>query len=112
MTWQGGKARTGQAWWKATRARILRRDQGRCTALVNGTRCPRRATDVDHVKNEADGGSHEDSNLTSLCPTHHRTKTSGEGVRARQVRAALAKRAQEPHPGLRPTTSSGSTGGG
>lgn len=105
MTWDQGKDRTGTSWWKTTRARILRRDQHRCTWTDDGNRCIAPATDVDHIINEAAGGTDDDDNLRSLCPRHHRAKTAAEGVLARQ--ATPRKRKPEPHPGLRTSSKGG-----
>lgn len=59
--------------WKFRRAYILERDGFRCRAfLPDGRRCPKDATDVDHVI-ENDDDSY--SNLQSLCRGHHNSKT-------------------------------------
>lgn len=111
MTWDQGKERTGTSWWKTKRARILRRDQHRCTWTDDGNRCIAPATDVDHIDNEGAAEApeghpiHRDDNLRSLCPRHHRAKTAAEGVLARQ--ATPRKRKPEPHPGLRTTSKGG-----
>lgn len=85
--------------WARTRRRILERDGHQCTRVLNnGTRCTAQATDVDHILNDAAGGSNDDHNLASLCAAHHNTKTSSEGNAAR-----WRHRAQRPtskHPGL------------
>jgi 5-methylcytosine-specific restriction endonuclease McrA len=49
--------------WQATRARILKRDKGRCQ------RCGGRAGIVDHIVARRDGGTDADDNLRSLCRT-------------------------------------------
>lgn len=99
MTWDQGKPRTGATWWKRTTKRILARDDHRCTWLTDGTRCTARATDVDHIVNEANGGTDDDDNLRSLCPPHHRAKTAAEGVAARARNPT--RRPPEQHPGLK-----------
>lgn len=79
--------------WKQRRRRVLERDGYRCTRIVEGGRCPKRATDVDHIER---GDDHRESNLASLCKKHHLEKSSAEGVAARPKRA----RDPEPHPGV------------
>lgn len=99
MTWEQGKARTGTARWKATARRILKRDDYRCTWMDNGQRCTERATDVDHIVPDFEGGTDDDANLRSLCPPHHRRKTAAEGVAARARNPR--RRPAEQHPGLK-----------
>jgi 5-methylcytosine-specific restriction endonuclease McrA len=87
--------------WKRLREQILKRDDGQCTAVVNGNqRCPYQATHVDHIVPSSKGGSDEPANLTSLCARCHQTKTSKEANAARQQLADKAKRKEETHPGL------------
>lgn len=78
--------------WKATRLRILERDGHRCY------RCAGLATQVDHVVNEAAGGTHDDSNLAAICEQCHRRKSATEAAVGRARRSG--KRAPERHPGL------------
>lgn len=83
--------------WPAIRRRILQRDGHQCTALMgDGTRCPERARDVDHLGDRHD---HRDENLTSKCGWHHGRKSSAEGNAAR--RRWSSRRKSEPHPGLK-----------
>lgn len=83
--------------WPKIRKRILRRDEHRCVwKLPSGARCPRHATDVDHVWSSTD---HRDRNLRSLCSHHHGKRTSIQGTRARRDRYAKPGRASEPDPG-------------
>ena len=85
--------------WDAIRKRIFRRDGGRCTEIIrDGLRCPNVATDCDHV---GDKNDHSDANLTSLCPGHHKAKSSYQGVQARQRRREARFRPPEIHPGTR-----------
>jgi 5-methylcytosine-specific restriction protein A len=46
----------------------------RCQWLVTipTTTCGLRATEVDHIKPKAHGGTDDRSNLRSLCAAHHR----------------------------------------
>jgi 5-methylcytosine-specific restriction protein A len=55
--------------WPELRAAALARDGYRCLA------CGRPATDVDHIKPRAAGGTHELGNLRSLCSACHATIT-------------------------------------
>src|SRR5699024_10157029 len=59
--------------WRQRRAYILERDGFRCRAfLPDWRRCPRDATDVDHIL-ENDDDSYQ--NLQALCRGHHNAKT-------------------------------------
>lgn len=82
-----------RGWW-STRKRILKRDGYRCTHIRydTGTRCPDKATDVDHI---IPGGGEHDGNLTSLCGYHHRQKSSSEGGR----RVHQGPKQTKKHPG-------------
>lgn len=82
--------------WPTRRQVVLTRDGHRCTWVVDGTRCPDPATDVDHIVNNDD---HSYDNLTSLCAPHHRTKTAAEAAAGR--RRSGIRRPTEPHPGLK-----------
>lgn len=89
--------------WERTQRRILARDGYRCTAIRvdTGRRCNERATDVDHIVPNFEGGSEDDSNLASLCPHHHKTKSSSEGGRAASAARARRKAAsRRRHPGI------------
>lgn len=68
--------------WLRTRARILQRDGGRCTAVWDGFRCESTATIVDHIKRRRDGGDESDGNLRSLCRAcDNRLKEKWDGSR-------------------------------
>jgi len=41
--------------------------------------CGNEATEVDHIVNLRDGGTHDFSNLRSLCKSHHSTRTASSG---------------------------------
>ena len=83
--------------WQRIRQRILARDHNTCT--VDG--CTATATDVDHVIPAHRGGTDTDTNLASLCPGHHRAKTSREAnAIPRPGRFTSPRRTPEPHPGL------------
>jgi hypothetical protein len=53
---------------------ITLRHQAQCTHIMaNGSRCRnRRWLHIHHIKEIANGGSHELENLTTLCSGHHR----------------------------------------
>jgi 5-methylcytosine-specific restriction enzyme A len=70
--------------WERVRRTVLRRDRGRCTALLSGgQRCGAPASEVDHIVPRSAGGSDSMANLQSLCGYHHNHKT---GVEARAAR--------------------------
>ncbi len=71
------KHRYGAA-WQETRARVLRQEP-------NCQICGKPATEVDHVRAHADGGTDERSNLRALCHPCHKKHTS-EQNRARRKR--------------------------
>ena len=82
--------------WERLRSVVLQRCGGRCE-WDDGGRCPYPATDVDHV---APGDDHSLANLQGLCAAHHLTKT-GKEARAKQLRIkSLARRPEEPQPGV------------
>lgn len=59
--------------WGSIRAAVLRRDGYRCMAFLDdGSRCPGRDCEVDHI--DEDGGDGL-SNLQALCYWHHKRKT-------------------------------------
>lgn len=64
--------------WRKLRERILKRDQYLCVACKAKGRIAE-ATDVDHIKAKAHGGTDEPDNLQSLCTPCHREKTANEG---------------------------------
>jgi len=114
--WQGSDRRsTLPSNWPAIRRPILRRDGRRCTWLGDldadgrpaeymaggydhAQRCTEHATDVDHIGDRLD---HRPQNLRSLCGRHHRHRSTLQGVVAKAQRAALRRRPEQPHPGLR-----------
>ncbi|MGE0583468.1 MAG: HNH endonuclease [Steroidobacteraceae bacterium] len=63
--------------WRKLRALVLARDQGLCQAcLKTGRTTP--ATQVDHIRPKATGGTDEPSNLQSLCRPCHDEKSRRE----------------------------------
>ncbi|TNV14914.1 HNH endonuclease [Buttiauxella sp. B2] len=63
--------------WDKTRLRILQRDKGLCQECLRRGAITE-ATCVDHIDPLANGGSHSDDNLQSLCTPCHRVKTARE----------------------------------
>jgi hypothetical protein len=112
--WQGGSRRSTlpPEWAPEIRPAILDRDGHRCTWITDlddggpsdylagdydpDLRCPRRATDVDHI---GDAHDHSPGNLRSLCSWHHDRRSSKQGNAAR--RRYSNRRPPERHPGLR-----------
>lgn len=64
--------------WELTRDRILIRDRYLCQPCLKEGRTGA-ATQVDHVKPRAQGGSEADDNLQAICDRCHRAKTAREG---------------------------------
>lgn len=63
--------------------------------------CLRRpATEADHVVPTAFGGSNDRANGQGLCATCHAHKTRLETAEGQRRRAARARIAPEPHPGM------------
>ena len=66
--------------WRKLRALVLSRDDYLCqTCKASGKLTP--ATEVDHVRAKAHGGSDDASNLKAICTPCHRAKTARERVR-------------------------------
>lgn len=98
MAWEGSDRRDRlPADWPKLRSKALERDGKRCRwILPSRKRCPRPATDVDHVR---PGDDHSLSNLMSLCHDHHERKTSFDNRRAKGKIKASKRRPPEDHPG-------------
>lgn len=61
---------------------ILRRDKGLCqVCLASGKFRP--ATQVDHIRPKAVGGTDADENLQAICAACHQVKTAGEATAAK-----------------------------
>lgn len=71
----------GAAWVKL-RELVLKRDGGLCQPCLRARRVTR-ATQVDHIKPKAEGGTDEESNQQSICDACHKAKTARESARAR-----------------------------
>jgi len=53
-----------------TRARVLERDQHRCSGRFLGGECSA-VLDVHHILPRSEGGTDEPENLLTLCHSHH-----------------------------------------
>lgn len=67
--------------WVKTRTRILIRDLYLCQPCLAKGR-PTEATEVDHVKPKAKGGTDDDDNLQAICHPCHVEKTQAEAAEA------------------------------
>ena len=76
------------------RSEALARDGHTCR------HCGAPATEVDHIVNLAQGGTHDPLNLQALCPPCHRVKTETEALAARKAALAARYHPRETHPGL------------
>lgn len=75
--------------WRRLRESIMVRDHGLCQVCARAGRIEP-ASEVDHIRNRADGGTDEPGNLQAICSECHRRKTSAE---------AAAHHARGPAPG-------------
>lgn len=87
-------------WWRI-RKQVLERDEHRCRwVLPSGARCPRKATEVDHMGERTD---HRLIKLRAMCEHHHARLSSQQGHRERAKRKQGRVKRTEQHPGLRRT---------
>lgn len=78
---QGSSTKRGYgSKWRKLRKLVLERDMYVCV-LCRKNNIVKYATDVDHIKPKAQGGSDDIENLQSLCRACHRKKTSKEKIR-------------------------------
>ena len=99
MPWESSDRRSRlPADWARRVSDVMKRDGGRCRAILprSKKRCPRKATDVDHIR---PGDDHSLSNLQALCEEHHKRKTAAENRRAKAKIRSSRYRAAEEHPG-------------
>lgn len=61
--------------WMTRRSRIMSRDCGLCQQCKREGRL-QLAEQVDHIRELADGGTDDDSNLEALCGDCHKAKTA------------------------------------
>lgn len=100
MAWEGSNRRAQlPPDWARRQAACIQAAGGRCQqTLPSGMRCPRDATDADHID---DPTNHD--RLQALCPRHHQIKTSREAQEGK-ARKGSWTREPEDHPGRRRTT--------
>ena len=70
--------------WDKLRKVILRRDNGLCQHCAKDGKTTK-ATDVDHIKPKAKGGTDEETNLQSLCRPCHDAKTAADEGRSKRI---------------------------
>ena len=71
----GDDERAAQDIAPKTRREVLHRDGGKCTV----PRCrSARFIEIHHIVPRSEGGSHDASNLTSLCDGHHKAMHEGK----------------------------------
>lgn len=111
MPWESKARRPNPPGWHKTRLAVIQRAMGQCeftppatASPGNPQRCGFPGTDVDHIVNVAQGGSHDLANLQLLCPWHHKQKTQQEARAARTPRSE--RHPGEKHPGILPPTTS------
>lgn len=89
-----GWSHSGTALTPAQRHAALARDRHTCRT------CGDTATEVDHIINLAQGGTHDPVNLQALCTPCHRAKTETEALTARKAAWAARYHPRETHPGI------------
>lgn len=67
--------------WVKLREVVLKRDMRLCQPCLTTGR-PTTATEVDHIKPKAKGGTDDPDNLQAICGECHRAKTEREGAEA------------------------------
>ena len=77
-----GKSGRGGRPWRRKREAVLQRDRYLCqTCWRTGRATP--ATEVDHIKALADGGTDSVTNMEAICSACHKAKTHRESTAAR-----------------------------
>lgn len=83
MAWAHDKSRHARGYgreWVRTRDAIMQRDSYLCQpCLAKGRPTP--ATQVDHIKPKAIGGTDEAENLQAICDVCHDAKTAADNGR-------------------------------
>lgn len=75
---QGSRQERGYgAAWQKLRRHILARDKGLCQPCLRMDRVTE-ATQVDHIKPKARGGTDDEDNLQGICSPCHKLKTVTE----------------------------------
>ena len=93
MTKQWGNPTSGGAPAHLRRA-ALTRDNHTCQ------KCGSPAIEVDHIRPQAFGGTHDLDNLVSLCAPCHAPKSQREATMGKRRRAAAGQHPGDPHPGM------------
>lgn len=97
MTWEtSNRASRLPKDWAQRKARVKRRDHGRCQASKHNPRCNGKGTEIDHIRR---GDNHSLFNLQLLNHYCHADKTKAENIADRKARAAMKRRPAEKHPG-------------
>jgi 5-methylcytosine-specific restriction enzyme A len=96
--WDSSRRPKDPPGWQTLRAQVINKAGGICQ---HESGCALKGSDVDHIVNLAQGGSHDLNNLQLLCSWHHKEKTAKESAEARRGRPTLSEyRQREAHPGL------------
>lgn len=74
-----GQGRGGRP-WRRKREAVMRRDAYLCQPCKGQGRVTE-ATEVDHIRNVAEGGTDDESNLQAICAGCHGAKTQAEARR-------------------------------
>lgn len=80
MTWDQKKTTTERGYgyhWQKLREKILKRDRHLCQTCAK-LGIVTKATQVDHIREKAEGGTDDPSNLQSICESCHKKKTSNK----------------------------------
>jgi 5-methylcytosine-specific restriction protein A len=95
MPWNNDRTRY-PADWANRRREVIARASGQCEEPG----CISAGTEVDHIKNIANGGTHDLNNLRLLCSPCHKQKTVLEAAAGRSRHAAQGYHPREKHPGM------------
>lgn len=82
---QGRESRQARGYgaeWERKRKRVLSRDAGLCQPCLE-LGATTTGNEVDHRIPKFEGGTDDESNLQTICPTCHQAKTAAESKRAR-----------------------------
>lgn len=77
MAWsKTSRHQRGYGWeWEKARRRTLKRDNGLCQPCLKANRITQ-ASQVDHIKPKAKGGTDDEENLQAICVDCHKIKTA------------------------------------
>ena len=72
MRRQSAKVRSQEPDFRAVYAQVNKRSEGRCEVILDGVRCPKRATDHHHlVKPRRAAENHTPERIVHVCRAHH-----------------------------------------